>query len=69
MFTINYMSQIYMIMFLPINFLSVTALDKWGLRYGIIIGIVLTVLGLWLRCLINYSFSTVVIGQTVLAIA
>ena len=58
-----------MIAYLPVNFPSVFALDKWGLKYGVLIGIVLTNIGLWLRCLINYSFMWVIIGQTVLAIA
>ena len=63
------MSQIYMIAFLPVNFPSVAALDKWGLRSGLVIGISLTTLGLWLRCLINVHFAFVIAGQTVLAIA
>lgn len=62
MFTINYMSLIYMVMFLPVNFPSVTALDKWGLRYGVIIGIGLTVIGLWVRCLLNYTFISAIVG-------
>eukprot|EP00347_Sterkiella_histriomuscorum_P005502 403356370 len=68
-FIINYLSQIYMIMYLPLNFPSVYALDKLGLRWGVLIGIALTALGLWVRCLINYSFAWVIVGQTILAIA
>ena len=56
------MSQIYMFAYLPLNFPSVFALDKWGLRYGVLIGISLTTLGLWLRSLINYSFTWVIVG-------
>ncbi|CDW72822.1 major facilitator superfamily protein [Stylonychia lemnae] len=58
-----------MIAYLPVNFPSVYALDKWGSRYGVLIGIFLTTVGLWLRCLINYNFIWAIIGQTVLAIA
>ncbi|CDW84415.1 major facilitator superfamily protein [Stylonychia lemnae] len=68
-FIINYMSQIYMVAYLPMNFPSVFALDKLGLRYGVLIGITLTTLGLWLRVLINESFAWVIVGQTVMAIA
>ena len=69
MFVVNYMSLIYLIMFVPVNFPSVAVLEKYGLRVGLIIGIGLTIVGLWLRCLINTSFIFVIIGQTVLAIA
>ncbi|CDW86707.1 UNKNOWN [Stylonychia lemnae] len=58
-----------MIAYLPVNFPSVFALDKWGSRYGVLIGIFLTTLGLWLRCLINQNFIWVIVGQTVLAVA
>ena len=68
LFMINYMSLIYMISFIPVNFLSVVVLDKWGLRWGITLGMSLTTLGLWLRTLINYSFTYVIIGQTIMAI-
>jgi hypothetical protein len=51
-----------MIMFVPINFPSVIALDKWGLRMGVTIGIALTTLGLWLRCFINFNFWFAVVG-------
>ena len=50
--TVNYLSMSFMMFFLPLNFPSVIALDKYGLRVGVIIGITGTSLGLWLRCLI-----------------
>jgi FLVCR family feline leukemia virus subgroup C receptor-related protein len=53
LFIVNYMSFIFMIAFLPVNFPSVIALDNKGLRFGILTGIGLTVLGTWMRCLIN----------------
>jgi hypothetical protein len=58
-----------MIMFAPLNFPSVFALDKYGLRTGVCLGIILTTFGLWLRCLINQGFWIVMVGQTVCAIA
>lgn len=61
-YTINYLSQSFMIMYLPINQPAVLALDKQGLKFGTCIGILLTTLGLWLKCLINQSFTYVVIG-------
>ena len=67
-FEVNYMSMCYMILFLPVNFPSTIAIDKWGLRSGILIGITLTTLGLWVRCLINQNFIFVLIGQSIQAI-
>ena len=51
------------------NFPSVLALDKYGLRVGVLIGIFGTTAGLWLRCLIQQSFWFVIAGQTVVAFA
>lgn len=55
-------------MFVPINFPSVFALDQWGLRIGVLVGMALTTFGLMLRCLINYSFLYAIIGQTIMSI-
>ena len=60
--SINYLASSYMIMFVPMNFPSVFALDKYGLKIGVCLGIVLTTVGLWLRCLINESFWMVIVG-------
>ncbi len=51
-----------MVMFVPMNFPSVYALDYWGLRIGVLIGMALTALGLMLRCLVNFSFIYVLVG-------
>ena len=67
--TVNYMSSSYLLMFLPMNLPSVYALDKYGLRTGVCLGIILTTLGLWVKFFINQCFLTVVIGQTICAIA
>ena len=66
---INYLSSSYMIMFAVSNFPSVYVLDKYGLRIGVCLGIILTSLGMWLRCLIDLNFNTVLVGQTICAIA
>jgi len=59
---VNYMSVSFFIAFLPVNFPSVIALDKYGLYAGLTTGIVLTAIGLWFRCLINVDFTYAVIG-------
>ena len=55
-------------MFVPINFPSVFALDQWGLRIGVLVGMALTTFGLMLRCLINFNFIYAIIGQTIMSI-
>lgn len=66
--TVNYMSLSYCFFFLPMNFPSTYVLDKYGLRIGLLWGITLTAIGLWIRCLVNYSFWFAIAGQTVMAI-
>jgi len=58
-----------MVIFVPMNFPSTFVLDRYGLRVGVIVGMILLVIGLWIRVLINYSFWYVIAGQTVLAIS
>ena len=50
------------------NFPSVIALDKYGLKTGVLIGITFTTTGLIMRILINKSFYWVMAGQTLMAI-
>lgn len=55
-------------MYLPVNFPSVYIVEKWGLRVGTLFGIVLSTIGLWIRCLINVNYYTCLVGQILLAI-
>lgn len=57
-----------MALFLPMNFPCVYVLEKWGLRWGVIGGIISTMIGLWLRCFINTSFYIALVGQIVMAL-
>ena len=66
-YLINYLSQSFMLMYIPMNQPSVLALDRVGLRYGMIIGMIMTTIGMWLKCMINISFTYVVVGQTIIA--
>jgi len=48
------------------NFPSIFVLDDYGLRWGVTIGTILTIIGLWLRTLVNTSengFIWVIVGQ------
>lgn len=42
-----------MILFLPAQYPASLIMNKFGLRFGLTLGIVLTTVGAWLRCLIN----------------
>jgi len=65
--TVNMMSYSFMVLFLPMNFPSVHVIEKYGLRCGIIAGIVSTAAGLWVRCFINTNFYTALVGQIIMA--
>jgi MFS family permease len=69
LFSINYMSMIYMVMFLPMYWPVVLVTDKYGLRTGLLLGICGTAFGCILRVLINYAFYWAMIGQFFMASA
>ena len=50
------------------NFPCVYVVEKYGLRWGVISGIVITTIGLWIRVFINESFYAALTGQIVMAI-
>jgi len=67
------MSLLYMIWYTPVSFLANYILDKYGPRLGVFfiakknkvsIGICLTVVGTWIRCLIPESYWFVLLGQS-----
>jgi FLVCR family feline leukemia virus subgroup C receptor-related protein len=55
--------MLYMVMYIFVNFPSNWILDTKGIRKGVIIGAVMTALGAGIRCMINLSFTFVLIGQ------
>ena len=60
--------MIYMAIFILANFPSNFVLDKYGLRKGTLIGLILTAVGMWVKCLVNKSFAWVLVGQLIAAI-
>lgn len=60
--------MLYMIMYLFVNFPSNWILDSKGIRKGVIIGAVMTALGAGIRCMVNLSFTFVIVGQIFCAI-
>ena len=65
---VNMMSYSFMVLYLPANFPCVYVIEKWGLRWGIILGIASTCLGLWIRTLLNTSFNWALIGNIIMAL-
>ena len=53
---------IFMGVFVVFNFPANMALDKIGLRFGILLGVSLTMAGMWVKVLINYNFAWVLVG-------
>jgi fucose permease len=47
------LSGSYLIAFVPLCFPSIAALDKYGLKTGIVIAMLLTALGCVLKCFVN----------------
>jgi hypothetical protein len=57
-----------MAIFILFVFPTNIVLDKGGLRLGIWLGVLLTVMGMWTKCLINKGFYFVLIGQFIAAL-
>ena len=57
-----------MAMYILANIPSVYIVERYGLRVSTIIGISLSTLGLWIRCLINFNYYTCLAGQIIIAI-
>ena len=47
------MSYSFMALYLPMNFPCVYVVENYGLRWGVVSGIIITTIGLWIRVLIN----------------
>jgi len=64
---ISAISLVYMAIFVLTVFPSNIVLDKGGLRVGVLLGVFLTSVGMWMKCLINVSPVYVLIGQLIAA--
>ena len=59
---INIESLLYMILYVPFNFPANYAIDYYGLRLGVTIGIGSTALGTWLKSFIDNGFYWIYVG-------
>lgn len=58
----------FLIFYLIFNFPSNSIIDVKGIRKGVVIGTLGTLIGCLLRCFVNSSFTYVIIGQVFCAI-
>jgi len=65
---VNYLSWIFMVMFLPMTPIATYAIEKVGLRFSMLTGLALETLGFWLRVGINRDFRYVMLGQTMITL-
>ena len=65
----NFIPLASLILFIPSSFPAIIMLDTKGLRVGVCFGMTMTVVGFWLKCLINESFYFAMLGQALLASA
>jgi fucose permease len=55
---------IFILFVFPANII----LEKGGLKLGVLSGILLTAIGMWIKCLVNHGFGWVFVGQFIAAI-
>lgn len=60
--TIAAIGLTYMLIFILVVFPTQIVLDKGGLKFAILLGLLLTCTGMWVKCLINKSFAWVFVG-------
>lgn len=52
----------YLVLYMPFNFPSNYIVDKYGIKVGMTIGTVLTLIGAWVKIFVNQSFFFVMLG-------
>ena len=58
-----------MVIFMFVNFFAVAVFDRKGMRLGILLGSVLTTIGLSLQCLLGESVLWAVLGHLLAGLA
>jgi FLVCR family MFS transporter 7 len=65
---VNYLSWIFMIVYLPMNPIATSLIENHGLRKSLLLGVSIETVGFWLRTFINKGFYFNMLGQTLIAI-
>lgn len=68
LFWITYLSMIFLVTYIPVNPFSMWVIENKGIRYTLILAVLIQAAGLWLRACINYHFIYCVIGQTIISL-
>ena len=68
LFWLTYLSMIFLITYIPVNPFSMWVIETKGIRYTLILAVVIQATGLWLRACINYHFMYCVAGQTIISL-
>lgn len=64
---IDYLNVIYLLMYIPMSFISMYTIEKYGMRTAMLVGVTLQLIGFILRCFVNYNFIYLSVGQTFVA--
>ena len=67
-FWVTYLSMIFYVTYLFLSIVSAALIETKGIRYALIVAVVMQTLGFWLRTLVNYHFSFCIIGQTIISL-
>jgi len=65
---VDFLNVIYLVMYIPINFIAVFLIEKRGMRTSMLTGTFMQLIGFWLKTLVNKSFIFMMLGQTLIAI-
>lgn len=65
--TIFYLNSVYMIYFLVVNFFANYSIDKYGVKNSVNLCLILTLVGAWLRIMLQKKLIILILGQTIMA--
>jgi hypothetical protein len=60
--------MIFLVTYIPVNPFSMWVIENKGIRYALILAVLIQAGGLWLRACINYHFMYCVVGQTIISL-
>ncbi len=61
-------SLIYMIVYIPMNFPTTYVIERYGARVGLVLGMLFTAIGAWIRVGFKYNVYLALVGQFFAAI-
>ena len=67
-FWVTYLSMVFYVTYVFLSAVAVALIEAKGIRYALIVAVVLQAVGFWLRTLLNYHFMFCVLGQTIISL-